>query len=91
MSDGTAGYERVRVLVETQERVFRGYVSRPVGVEGLERLSDYLNSRTAGFLCLTQVHITDRGQTYRVGEQRDFVAVGVAQIAYVTPMTPEEL
>ena len=91
MSESTEGFERIRVLVETAERVFRGYLSKPVGSEGEGRLSDYLNGRDKGFLCLTDVQITDRGQTYRVGERRDFVAVAVAQVTYVTPMTAEEM
>lgn len=91
MSDIVGGYERVRVLVETQERVFRGYLSKPKGTDGESRLSDFLNTRDKGFLCLSDVQITDRGQTYRVGERRDFVAIAVAQVTYVTPMTAEEL
>lgn len=78
-------YTRVRIMIETAERSFRGYVYMPERDEHF-RLSDHLNTYDKGFLCLTDVEIADRGQHWRVGEKLDFIAVSVAQITYVTPL-----
>ena len=50
------------------------------------RLSDYLNAYDGQFLCLTDVQIADRGQAWRVADTREFLAVAVASITYVTPL-----
>ena len=84
-----SAHERVRVLVETDERTFRGYVYKPVKDERF-RLSDHLNSYDKDFICLSEVQVTDRGQSYRVGDKRDFVAVAVAAITYITPIRDDE-
>jgi hypothetical protein len=81
--------ERIRVLVETGERSFRGYVYKPVKDERF-RLSDHLNAYGKDFLCLSDVVIQDRGQQYRAGDKRDFVAISVAAITYVTPLREDE-
>ena len=86
MSEGD--YQRIRVLVETAERSFKGNVYKPNQPDGL-RLSDYLNDYTDSFLRLSDVEITERGQHYRVGDTQDFVAVSVASIVYVTPLDGE--
>lgn len=91
MSDaGTAAYERIRVLVETDERAFKGYVYKPDKGASF-RLSDYLNSCDRSFLLLTDVQVADRGQVWRVLEKRDFIAVSIAQITYVTPLSDSEV
>jgi hypothetical protein len=91
MSDfeGGAAYERIRVLVETTERAFRGYLYKPVK-EGGYRLSDHLNDYEHSFIKLADVQVLDRGQQYRAGEKRDFVAVSVASITYITPLRDNE-
>lgn len=76
-------FERVRVLVETAERTFRGFVYRP-RTEPSHRLSDYLNEYNRRFICLSEVLINDRGQIHRPGERKDFVAVSVSAIHYIT-------
>ncbi len=81
-------FERIRVLVETAERSFKGYVYKPKQPDDL-RLSDYLNHYTDSFLRLADVEITERGQHYRVGDKQSFVAVSVASIVYVTPLDDE--
>ncbi len=83
------GYERIRVLVETAERSFRGFVYKRKGERF--RLSDYLNTYDKQFLCLTEVMITDRGKEYRVGDKRDFVAIAVSSVTFVTPMGDDEM
>jgi len=82
-------YQRIKVLVETAERSFRGYVYKPVGDTEASRLSDYLNTYSDKFLRLADVEVTDRGQHYRVGDKQDFVAVSVAAIVYIAPMEGE--
>jgi hypothetical protein len=83
------GFERIKVLVETHERSFRGYVFKRKGDRF--RLSDYLNTYDKQFLCLTEVMITDRGKEYRVGDKRDFVAITISSITFVTPMENDEV
>jgi hypothetical protein len=83
-STDPAGYEEVRVLVETAERTFRGTLYKPM--TGRYRFSDHLNNYDRQFLCLTNVQITDRGSRDSVGEQHDFIAVSVSAITYVTPI-----
>lgn len=81
-------YQRIRVLVETTERSFKGYVHKPVKDDNF-RLSDYLNQYGNNFLCLTEVEIADRGQHYRVGEKQPFAAVAVNAITYISPIDGE--
>ena len=83
------GFERVRVIVETDERSFRGYLYKPV-VDENHRLSDYLNDFDRPFLCLSDVSVTDRGQTHRPGEKRDFVAISTTAISFIAPMREGE-
>ena len=85
----TDGHERIRVLVETDERAFKGWIHKPVKDDTF-RLSDHLNSLGKDFICLSDVQITERGQAYRVGEKRAFVAISVASITYITPMEGDE-
>jgi len=80
----SGGYERIRVLVETSERTFRGYVHKPLG-DGM-RLSDYLNSLGRPFVCLSEAQVNDRGQAYRPGDKREFVAISISAISYITPL-----
>jgi hypothetical protein len=77
-------YRRVKVLIETSERSFRGYLSVPCR-EGY-RLSDYLNDYDKQFMCLAEVEMGDRGQHWRVGEKLTFAAVAVESITLVTPL-----
>jgi len=89
MSDNQQ-YERVKVIVETAERTFRGFLYRPVlGPD--HRLSDYLNEYDRKFLCLSDVAINDRGQTHRPGEKRDFVAISANAITFLAPMRDGEI
>lgn len=81
--------ERIRVLVETNERTFRGYIYKPAN-DPRYRLSDHLNSYDKAFISLSDVQVTDRGQAYRVGERRDFVAVAVSAITYIAPLREDE-
>jgi hypothetical protein len=37
-------------------------------------------------VCLSEVQVVERGQAYRVGDKRDFVAVSKSAITYVTPL-----
>jgi len=78
-------HERIRVLVETGERSFRGYVHKPIK-DDMFRLSDHLNNLGRSFLCLSDVVINERGQQYRAGDKRDFVAIQIQAITYVTPI-----
>ena len=78
------GYERVRVLVETSERTFRGFVHIPAN--GNMRLSDYLNTLGRPFVCLSEAQVTDRDKAYRPGDKREFVAISVSAICYITPL-----
>jgi hypothetical protein len=89
MSD-QAKYEKIRVIVETAERTFRGNLYRPVIGED-DRLSDFLNEYDRRFLCLTEVAINDRGQTHRPGEKRDFVAISTSAISFLAPMRSDEV
>jgi hypothetical protein len=34
--------------------------------------------------------VLDRGQQYRVGDKREFVAVAVSSITYITPLRDNE-
>lgn len=79
----TEQYRKVRVLVETAERAFRGVVHQPVA-EAEQRFSDYINTYPHAFLCLSDVQVTDRGQHYRVGDKQEFAAVAVSAITYIT-------
>jgi hypothetical protein len=83
------GFERVRVIVETAERSFRGFLYKPI-VDENHRLSDYLNDFDRPFLCLSDVAVTDRGQTHRPGEKRDFVAISTSAISFIAPMRDGE-
>jgi hypothetical protein len=83
-------FEKVRVIVETAERTFRGNLYRPIVEQG-NRLSDFLNEYDRRFLCLTEVAINDRGQTHRPGEKRDFVAISTSAISFLAPMNPGEI
>lgn len=90
MSDETTdGHELVRVLVETAERAFKGTVYKPIKAEGF-RLSDHLNAYEKSFLCLSDVQICDRGQAWRVSDKREFIAVAVSAITYITPLAANE-
>lgn len=75
--------KRVRVLVETTERSFRGYVYMPA--DGV-RLSDHLNSYRKHFLCMDGVEISDRGKHYATGDSAGFVAIAISQITYIRPL-----
>lgn len=83
-------HERIKVVVETDERTFRGYVHKPVK-DDRYRLSDHLNTYEGAFLALTEVQINDRGQAYRAGEKREFVAVAVNAITYLAPLKEGEV
>lgn len=78
-------YKRIRVLVETAERCFRGHIFKPEKDESF-RLSDHLNEYDKQFICLTDVEIADRGQHWRVGDKQAFVAVALNSITYVAPL-----
>lgn len=78
-------HEKIRVLVETPERSFRGYVHMPVK-DDMFRLSDHLNTFGKEFLCLSEVTMNERNQQYRAGEKYSFVAVAVHSIVFVTPI-----
>jgi len=81
-------FQKIKVLVETGERSFKGFLYKPAS-EGGMRLSDFLNNYGDKFLRLSEVEITDRGQHYRVGEQIPFVAISVAAITYLAPLEGE--
>ncbi len=78
-------HEKIKVLVETAERTFRGYVHKPV-MDDRYRLSDHLNQYDKNFLCLSDVQINERGQQYRAGDKTDFIAISVSAITFVTPL-----
>ena len=78
-------HKRIRVLVETAERSFKGFVYKSLKEDGY-RLSDHLNDYGKQFICLSEVEVADRGQHYRVGEKRDFCAISVSAITYITPL-----
>ncbi|MDP2182264.1 MAG: hypothetical protein Q8K99_06820 [Actinomycetota bacterium] len=81
-------YQRIRVLVETGERSFKGYIFKPQQGDGF-RLSDYLNHYPDKFLRLSECEVTERGQHYRVGDKQGFIAVAVSAITYIAPMEGE--
>lgn len=78
-------HKKIRVLVETAERSFRGYVHMPVK-DDMFRLSDHLNTFGKEFLCLSDVVMNERNQQYRAGEKFSFVAIAVHSIVFVTPI-----
>lgn len=78
-------HEKIRVLVETAERSFRGYIHMPIK-DDMFRLSDHLNTFGKEFLCLSDVTMNERGQQYRAGDRHDFVAVAIHSITFVTPI-----
>ncbi len=78
-------FEKIKVLVETAERGFKGYVYK-LQMDEAYRLSDYLNTYDRRFLCLTDVEVHDRGQDYRVHAKKPFVAISLASITYVAPV-----
>lgn len=82
-------HKRVRVLIETNERAFKGYVYKPVK-DDRYRLSDHLNDYNKQFICLADVEISDRGQHYRVGDRQPFVAVAISAITYLAPLDNDE-
>ncbi len=73
------------MLIETQERCFRGFMYIPRNDEHL-RLSDHLNGYGKAFICLSDAEIADRGQHWRVGEKQPFVAVAVSAITFISPL-----
>ncbi len=78
-------YNRIKVMIETDERCFKGYIYKPDKGEDF-RLSDHLNSYEKQFVCLSDVEINDRGIYHRVGDKRDFVAVALSAITYLVPL-----
>ena len=85
----TNDFQRIRVIVETAERTMRGHLYKPRG-DDHGRLSDYLNRYDDRFLRLADVEILERGQTHRVGDRQDFVAISVAAITYIAPIEGED-
>ena len=85
--DGASQHEQVRVMVETEQRTFRGVIHKPLKDDSF-RLSDHLNEYNRAFLCLSDVTINERAQQHRSGEARPFVAISVASITYITPLEP---
>ncbi|MRR11017.1 hypothetical protein EG835_00670 [bacterium] len=83
-----ASYQKIRVLVETEQRSFKGHLHKPVTEEG-QRLSDYINTYGQRFLRLSDVEVTERGQHYRVGDKVAFLAVAVSAITYIAPLEGE--
>jgi hypothetical protein len=88
VDDGNQRFERVKVVVETAERSFRGYITRPAS-DGV-RLSDYLNDYDKPFIALSEVAVNDRGQTHRPGEIHQFVAISTDAITFIAPMKDSE-
>ncbi|HEY3317947.1 MAG TPA: hypothetical protein VGK50_05955 [Coriobacteriia bacterium] len=82
-------FKRVRVLIETAERCFRGYIYIP-DKDPHYRLSDHLNGYEKEFICLSDVEIGERGQHWRVGEKQPFVAVATNSITYVAPLEDDK-
>ncbi|PKQ16038.1 MAG: hypothetical protein CVT67_06960 [Actinobacteria bacterium HGW-Actinobacteria-7] len=78
-------HEQVRVMVETDERTFRGVIHKPLKDDQF-RLSDHLNEYQRRFLCLSDVTINERGQQYRAGDSHPFVAISVASITFIAPI-----
>ena len=83
-----ASYQKIRVLVETEQRSFKGYLHKPMTEEG-QRLSDYINTYLQRVLSLSDVEVTARGQHYRVGDKVAFLAVAVNAITYIAPLDGE--
>jgi len=83
-----AQFQKIRVLVETDQRSFKGWVHKPINGDA-QRLSDYINSYGDVFLRLSDVEVTERGQHYRVGDKQDFVAVAINSITYIAPIEGE--
>jgi hypothetical protein len=83
--EGFSQHEQVRIMVETDQRTFRGVIHKPLKDETF-RLSDHLNEYNRTFLCLTDVVINERGQQYRSGDSHKFVAISVASITYIAPI-----
>lgn len=81
-------YKRIRVLIETSERSFRGFMFKPQKDDRF-RLSDHLNAFDKQFISLADVEIAERGQHWRVGDKQDFVAIAINSITYVTPLEDE--
>lgn len=81
-------YRRIRVLVETGQRSFKGYIFKPEQGEDF-RLSDYLNHYSDKFLRLSDCEVTERGQHYRVGDKQPFLAIAVSAITYIAPIEGE--
>lgn len=78
-------HEKIRVVVETEQRTFRGYIHKPVKDSSF-RLSDHLNSYSGRFVNLSDVTVNERNQQYRAGDHCDFVAISIASISYLTPI-----
>ena len=81
-------FQRIKVLVETTTRTFRGYLFKPSADASL-RLSDYLNLYGEQFIRLSDVQITDRGDHVTPGDKRPFVAIATSSVTYVTPLEGE--
>ncbi|MDF1543399.1 MAG: hypothetical protein RQ731_04100 [Anaerosomatales bacterium] len=81
-------YRKIRVLVETSQRAFRGIIHQPVTGENL-RFSDYINTYPNAFISLTEAQVTDRGQHYRVGDKQAHIAIAVSAITYITALDDE--
>lgn len=81
-------HQRVRVLVETPSRQFKGDIYKPVRDEalGVSRLSDHLNTYGKAFLSLTDVEVCEHGQEYPTEEKRPFVAVALSAVVSVEPL-----
>lgn len=81
-------HQRVRVLIETAHRTYRGDIYKPVRDEalGVSRLSDHLNTYGKAFIALTDVEISEHGQDYPSENRRPFVAVAVAAVTHVEPL-----
>jgi len=78
-------HEQVRVLIETNERTFRGTVHKPRKDETF-RLSDHLNEYDRRFICLSDVKINERAMQHRPGDEHGFVAISISSITYITPI-----
>jgi len=81
-------YRKIRVLVETSQRAFRGVIHQPVSDENL-RFSDYINTYPNAFISLTEAQVTERGQHYRVGDKQAYIAIAVSAITYITVLDEE--
>lgn len=78
-------HEKIRVVVETEQRTFRGFIHKPIK-DASFRLSDHLNSHQGRFIALSDVTINERNQQYRAGDRRDFVAISISSISYLAPI-----